>query len=710
MSFRYPMMAVVCSLAASCASAQELSAGNLTRVKDSTAYVRWEASGRLCMGSAYLFKKTATTGFLLTCAHVVEGADEVTLVFNSGMPNERSLKAIVVARDAARDSACLKVTDSNLPSALEICSKTDLRETESVFVAGFPFGEMLSTSSKNPNISVSKASVSSIRRGDRNEVVLVQLDGNINPGNSGGPVMDSKGRVVGMAAAKLKGTQTCFAVPPEELSAFLKGRVESLSLKPAGCDGKKLRLEIEARIIDPTGSLRSVGWSFIRREQIKELPVADGDGRFRKASPSMKDIALKIEGEKATGSIEFVKTAADGEGYEIAHQCYFTTSDGNTIWTEGSTHWIAFDEAALPPKPGPKPAEKPGDKPKPEALPSPPVAGTEISAGEVLKEAGRIKLMGAVGDMFLSKDGAWLYVLDLSEGQLLKIATTDFAVDSRLDLPDGTTCMAMNSKGDTLYVAWRLEPGDSYDKQGKGNVAPIPISSFKLGMPVEFPGDPIDLDVTTSGLAFVSIVEQWDGLLVVDMAKKTSDKIRLAYGGSLVHTHPDQTRLYFGSTGLSPGDYHCLPTARDMASPEPFPSYDSKYHGDYPLGGDFVITPDGTTLLGCYGTALRLSKGGRESDLLFMGKTDPWISAAVAPGCASAALATKDGFIKLVSLRSFETSKSLPCDGYCTHLALDGKTSRLYAHVSPKTGTGSSDVTPGRKLYRVGDLVAWSLK
>jgi hypothetical protein len=72
-----------------------------------------------------------------------------------------------------------------------------------LFAFGFPFGEALARHKGNPAITVSKGSISSLRRDDGGELAIVQIDGELNPGNSGGPVVDAQGRLVGVAVAKV---------------------------------------------------------------------------------------------------------------------------------------------------------------------------------------------------------------------------------------------------------------------------------------------------------------------------------------------------------------------------------------------------------------------------------------------------------------------------------------------------------------------------
>src|SRR6516225_4286523 len=58
----------------------------------------------------------------------------------------------------------------------------------------------------NPSITVNRGSVSSMKNDQFNRLAHIQIDGSINPGNSGGPVVDEKGRLVGIAVAKIHNT------------------------------------------------------------------------------------------------------------------------------------------------------------------------------------------------------------------------------------------------------------------------------------------------------------------------------------------------------------------------------------------------------------------------------------------------------------------------------------------------------------------------
>jgi serine protease Do len=141
-------------------------------------------------------------GYIITNAHVVEGAVRVRVVLfsseNSNSPHATlrarptTMDARIVGVHAETDLALLKIEASGLP-ALPFGRYQDVRQGQTVFAFGSPEG--LSN-------SVTMGVVSSIARQpdpDRS-MVYIQTDAPINPGNSGGPLVDIDGKVVGINA------------------------------------------------------------------------------------------------------------------------------------------------------------------------------------------------------------------------------------------------------------------------------------------------------------------------------------------------------------------------------------------------------------------------------------------------------------------------------------------------------------------------------
>ena len=215
----------------------------LEEIKSATVFIKVESGGAAASGSGFVMRVDGDTGYVVTNHHVITmpeqslfgprpfgrprfvkpgGVPTITLVFRSGTPKEQSVRAAIAADDSQRDLAVLKVTGvANLPAPIDFSRNPDLVETMPVFLFGFPFGEALDLNKGNPAITVGKGSVSSLRMNARGEVRRIQIDGDLNPGNSGGPVVDAKGRLVGVAVAKVTGTRIGLAIPPSELTKML---------------------------------------------------------------------------------------------------------------------------------------------------------------------------------------------------------------------------------------------------------------------------------------------------------------------------------------------------------------------------------------------------------------------------------------------------------------------------------------------------------
>src|SRR5262249_25184990 len=139
-----------------------------------------------------------------------------TVVFFSGTKKEKVLKAEQVEVDFERRLAIFRVDNlSDLPKPIPHDPKLEILETMPIYLFGFPFGDLLSENKGTPTATVSKGSVSSLRQNARGELEFVQIDGDFNPGHSGAPVVDGKGRLVGIALGRLRGTRIGMAVPAQ---------------------------------------------------------------------------------------------------------------------------------------------------------------------------------------------------------------------------------------------------------------------------------------------------------------------------------------------------------------------------------------------------------------------------------------------------------------------------------------------------------------
>jgi len=155
------------------------------------------------VGSGFLL---SADGYVMTNAHVVDGADEVTVT----LTDKREFKAKVVGSDARTDVALLKIDAKALPF-VKIGSVDRLKVGEWVIAIGSPFG-LEST--------VTAGIVSAKKRETGDYLQLLQTDVAINPGNSGGPLINMRGEVVGMNSQILSPSGTSagisFSIPIDE--------------------------------------------------------------------------------------------------------------------------------------------------------------------------------------------------------------------------------------------------------------------------------------------------------------------------------------------------------------------------------------------------------------------------------------------------------------------------------------------------------------
>jgi serine protease Do len=125
-------------------------------------------------------------GYILTNAHVVAEADEVTV----RLTDRREFAAKVVGTDSYTDTALLKIEATNLPT-VRIGDPNKLRPGEWVVAIGSPFG--LENSATAGIVSATSRAVSG-----NSPVPFIQTDVAVNPGNSGGPLFNLQGEVVGV--------------------------------------------------------------------------------------------------------------------------------------------------------------------------------------------------------------------------------------------------------------------------------------------------------------------------------------------------------------------------------------------------------------------------------------------------------------------------------------------------------------------------------
>lgn len=163
-------------------------------------------------GSGFIYDEA---GHIVTNYHVIKDAESIQVKFS----DEATLPARVIGADPANDLAVLAL-DGELPdvSPLELGSSADLRVGQRAIAIGNPFGL---------DRTLTTGVVSALGRplqtdSDTYIYNVIQTDAAINPGNSGGPLLDSRGRVIGVNTAIRQDAQGIgFAVPVDTIKRIV---------------------------------------------------------------------------------------------------------------------------------------------------------------------------------------------------------------------------------------------------------------------------------------------------------------------------------------------------------------------------------------------------------------------------------------------------------------------------------------------------------
>ncbi|CAM3860353.1 Do family serine endopeptidase [Roseateles saccharophilus] len=149
--------------------------------RDGTPGGEDDAPTRRGVGSGFIL---SADGYVMTNAHVVQGADEVIVT----LTDKRELKAKIIGVDQRSDVAVVKVEASGLP-VVKIGDSNRAKVGEWVMAIGSPFGL---------ENSVTAGIISAKQRDTGDLLPLIQTDVAINPGNSGGPLVNMRGEVIGI--------------------------------------------------------------------------------------------------------------------------------------------------------------------------------------------------------------------------------------------------------------------------------------------------------------------------------------------------------------------------------------------------------------------------------------------------------------------------------------------------------------------------------
>jgi serine protease Do len=225
------------------------------------------------VGSGFIL---SADGFIMTNAHVVDGADEVIVT----LTDKRELKAKIIGADKRTDVAVVKIEATGLPF-VKIGDVSRLKVGEWVMAIGSPFGL---------ENTVTAGIVSAKQRDTGDYLNFIQTDVAINPGNSGGPLLNMRGEVVGINSqiySRSGGFQgISFAIPIDD-AMRVADQLRTV--------GRVIRGRIGVTIAPVTKEVaESIGLGKAAGALVQSV---EKDGPADKAGVEAGDIIVKVDGK-----------------------------------------------------------------------------------------------------------------------------------------------------------------------------------------------------------------------------------------------------------------------------------------------------------------------------------------------------------------------------------------------------------------------------
>ncbi len=219
-------------------------------------------------------------GFIVTNAHVVEGAQQIKATFSNG----QEFGAEVIRAERDKDLAVLRVKAPRKLPTVELGRSDDLMIGETVIAIGNPYGY-----SNTLTCGVLSALGRDIRVSDDFWLRgLIQTDAPINPGNSGGPLFNVLGELIGITTAIRPEAQNIgFAIPVDMLVSNLSSMLMPEKLR-------RVRLGLAMGALRQVGTFRGISVQAV----IKGSPADEAGLRA-------SDVIVEIDGRRMTAVIDF---------------------------------------------------------------------------------------------------------------------------------------------------------------------------------------------------------------------------------------------------------------------------------------------------------------------------------------------------------------------------------------------------------------------
>ncbi|WP_153146463.1 DegQ family serine endoprotease [Dechloromonas sp. H13] len=287
------------------------------------------------LGSGFII---SGDGYILTNAHVVDGADEVTV----RLTDKREFKAKIIGADKRTDVALIRIEATGLP-VVKLGEPAQLKVGEWVVAIGSPFGF---------DNSVTAGIVSAKGRSlpQENYVPFIQTDVAINPGNSGGPLFNMRGEVVGINSqiySRSGGYMGVSFAIPIDVAMDIQNQLRASGKVSRGRLGVVIQ-EVSKELAESLGLSKPMG---------AVVNAVEKGGPAEKAGLEPGDVILKFEGKAINTSADLPRlVAATKPGTRSTVQ----------VWRKGATRDIAVTVGEMPdektaasrPGRGAKPAEQ----------------------------------------------------------------------------------------------------------------------------------------------------------------------------------------------------------------------------------------------------------------------------------------------------------------------------------------------------------------
>lgn len=261
------------------------------------------------LGSGFII---SNDGYILTNAHVVDGADEVTV----RLTDKREFKAKIIGADKRTDVALVKIEANSLP-VVRLADPAQLKVGEWVVAIGSPFGF---------DSSVTAGIVSAKGRSlpQENYVPFIQTDVAINPGNSGGPLFNMRGEVVGINSqiySRSGGYMGVSFAIPIDVAMEVQNQLRSSGKVSRGRMGVVIQ-EVSKELADSLGLNKPIG---------AVVNAVEKGGPADKAGLEAGDVILKFDGKVINNSADLPRmVGAVRPGTRSVIQ----------VWRKGSTREI----------------------------------------------------------------------------------------------------------------------------------------------------------------------------------------------------------------------------------------------------------------------------------------------------------------------------------------------------------------------------------